>query len=88
MYFIDKSMWLSSKLWKKLNQKSDKSVFTILPPYCRSTAAVLPPYCRRTAVGILMYDHLVTVNKKLKFIIFNFLCVAAQTFFVHNVKNS
>ena len=24
-------------------------VVTILPPYCRRTAAVLPPYCRRTA---------------------------------------
>ena len=47
---------------------SDISVVTILPPYCRRTAAglppycrrtaaVLPPYCRRTAGGILMYDR-------------------------------
>ena len=34
---------------------SDISVVTILPPYCRRTAAGLPPHCRRTAAALPPY---------------------------------
>ena len=48
----------------------------VLPQYCRRTAAVLPPYCRRTAVGILMYDLIqnyfeYSLSDKMKGTVFN-----------------